>query len=63
MLQQNNCFLANKLNTHRNNASFKAGIHQNPVVAEIIDEAEVYIYSSAREYAGVKRSLLDLELL
>lgn len=29
-------------------------IHQNPVKAEIVDEAEDYVYSSARDYAGVK---------
>jgi hypothetical protein len=38
-------------------------IHENPVEAEIVDEAEAYVYSSAREYAGIKRSLIDLVLL
>ena len=28
-------------------------IHQNPVMAEIVDEPEHYRYSSARDYAGV----------
>ena len=30
-----------------------AYIHQNPVVAEIVDEPEHYLYSSGRDYAGV----------
>jgi putative transposase len=37
-------------------------IHQNPVEAELVDEAEHYLYSSARNYAGFK-GLLDIEIL
>ena len=37
-------------------------IHQNPVRAEIVDEPEHYLYSSARDYAGAK-GLLDVILL
>lgn len=29
-------------------------IHQNPVRASIVDEAENYLFSSARNYAGLK---------
>ena len=29
-------------------------IHRNPVEAEIVDEPELYRYSSTRDYAGVK---------
>ncbi|WP_255697687.1 hypothetical protein [Fulvivirga ligni] len=36
-------------------------IHNNPVESEIVDEAEYYWYSSARDYAGEK-GLLDVEL-
>ncbi len=39
-----------------------AYIHLNPVRAGIVDEASHYLYSSARNYEGVK-GLLDLELL
>ncbi|MGB3587966.1 MAG: transposase [Tunicatimonas sp.] len=37
-------------------------IHQNPVKAEIVDEAEYYWYSSARDYNGQK-GLLNVGLL
>ena len=37
-------------------------IHQNPVVAAIVDEAEDYIYSSARNYAGEK-GLIEIDFL
>lgn len=37
-------------------------IHQNPVEAEIVDEPEHYLYSSARDYAGEK-GLIDVVLL
>ena len=37
-------------------------IHNNPVVAEIVDEPEDYLYSSARDYIG-KPGLLAVELL
>lgn len=37
-------------------------IHQNPVVEEIVDEPEHYLYSSARDYAGIK-GLLEIEIL
>jgi len=38
-------------------------IHNNPVAAEIVEEAVDYKYSSAKEYAGLKRGLLEIELL
>lgn len=34
-------------------------IHNNPVENEIVDEAEDYLYSSARDYAG-KQGLIDV---
>jgi hypothetical protein len=37
-------------------------IHNNPVVARIVDEPKNYIYSSARDYEGIK-GLLDIEKL
>ena len=37
-------------------------VHQNPVVAEIVDEPEHYLYSSARDYAGIK-GLLNIKLI
>lgn len=37
-------------------------IHNNPVENEMVDEPEHYLYSSARDYAGIK-GLLDVELL
>lgn len=37
-------------------------VHNNPVHDEIVDEAEYYWYSSARDYAG-KKGLIDVELL
>ncbi|MEQ8478817.1 transposase [Fulvivirga sp.] len=37
-------------------------IHHNPVENEIVEEPEHYLYSSARDYTGVK-GLLNIELL
>jgi hypothetical protein len=37
-------------------------IHQNPVRNLIVEEAEHYLFSSARNYAGLK-GLLDVELV
>jgi REP element-mobilizing transposase RayT len=37
-------------------------IHMNPVKAEIVDEPEHYIFSSARNYCGMK-GLLEIEFL
>ncbi|MFC2113945.1 transposase [Bacteroidota bacterium] len=37
-------------------------IHNNPVEAEIVDEAEYYLYSSARDYSGIK-GLVDVEII
>jgi len=37
-------------------------LHNNPVEAEIVDEPEHYLYSSARDYAGTK-GLLDIEFI
>ena len=37
-----------------------AYIHENPVDSGIVDEAEGYLYSSARDYAG-RKGLLDVE--
>jgi len=37
-------------------------IHNNPVEAEIVDEPHYYLYSSARDYMGIK-GFLDVELI
>ena len=37
-------------------------VHNNPVTAEIVDEPHYYLYSSARDYAGIK-GLLDVEII
>jgi len=37
-------------------------IHNNPVVAEIVERPEEYLYSSARDYIGIK-GLLNIELI
>jgi len=37
-------------------------LHLNPVVAGWVDEPEHYLYSSARDYAGIK-GLLDIQML
>ncbi|WP_375581401.1 transposase [Marivirga tractuosa] len=38
-------------------------IHNNPVESEIVEEAVDYKYSSAKEYAGIRKGLLEIELL
>ncbi|NMM48337.1 REP-associated tyrosine transposase [Marinigracilibium pacificum] len=38
-------------------------IHNNPVDSEIVDEPEKYWYSSARDYFGDKKGLIDVKLL
>jgi len=37
-------------------------IHENPVVAGIVEQAEHYLYSSARDYCGYP-GLLKIKLL
>lgn len=37
-------------------------IHQNPVIAMIVEEAEHYVFSSARDYAGMK-GLVAIEFI
>ena len=37
-------------------------IHNNPVKAGIVNNAEDFIYSSARDYAGIN-GLLDIEFI
>ncbi|HTQ28201.1 MAG TPA: hypothetical protein VMI35_08740 [Puia sp.] len=37
-------------------------IHDNPVAAGIVEKPEDYLYSSARDYHGMK-GLIDIELL
>ncbi len=37
-------------------------IHNNPVKAGFVDESESYLYSSARDYAGIK-GLVDIEFI
>jgi hypothetical protein len=37
-------------------------IHNNPVEAGFVDKAEEYLYSSARNYAGIK-GLIDLKYI
>ena len=39
-----------------------AYIHNNPVAAQLVSEPEHYLYSSARDYAGL-RGLLDIEMI
>lgn len=38
-------------------------IHQNPVVAELVDNEEDYIYSSARNYLGIESNLLPITVI
>ena len=38
-------------------------IHNNPVEAAIVEKAEEYIYSSARDYYGKRCGLLKIEFL
>ncbi len=40
-----------------------AYIHNNPVMAGIVDKAEDYVYSSARDYYGTGKGLLDIEII
>ena len=40
-----------------------AYIHLNPVKDGIVFEAEEYVYSSARNYAGMEACLMDVEIL
>ncbi len=49
---ETNVFLEEKLNY----------IHANPVKEEMVDEPEQYLYSSARDYGGIK-GLLDVKIL
>jgi putative transposase len=37
-------------------------IHQNPVVAGFVDKPEEYLYSSVRDYYGIK-GMIDISLL
>jgi hypothetical protein len=37
-------------------------IHQNPVRAGIVAEAEHYLYSSAKDYTG-RKGLIDVDLM
>ena len=37
-------------------------LHSNPVEAEIVDDPEYYVYSSARDYSGQK-GLIDIEFM
>lgn len=37
-------------------------VHQNPVKALIVDDAEEYVYSSARDYAG-RKGLVQISFL
>jgi putative transposase len=37
-------------------------IHNNPINAGLVEKAEDYIYSSARDYAGIK-GLIEIEFL
>jgi putative transposase len=38
-------------------------IHNNPVEAGIVDKAEEYLYSSARDYYGNGKGLLDIKFI
>ena len=42
--------------------TFTVYTHQNPVNAMIVEEAEHYIFSSARDYSGIK-GLVDVQLI
>jgi putative transposase len=37
-------------------------VHNNPIVTSIVSEAHHYLYSSARDYNGIK-GLIDVEIL
>ena len=37
-------------------------VHNNPVVSGLVENAEDYLYSSARDYAGIK-GLIAIEFL
>ncbi len=38
-------------------------IHDNPVEESIVTNAEDYLYSSARNYAGYKDGLIDVKFI
>ena len=40
-----------------------AYIHDNPVKAGIVDKAEAYVYSSAKDYYSGEQGLLEIALL
>lgn len=37
-------------------------IHMNPVAAQLVDEPEWYVFSSARDYSGIK-GLVQIEFM
>jgi len=37
-------------------------LHNNPVESMIVEEAEHYVFSSARDYAGMK-GLVEIEMI
>ena len=48
-----------ELNTNKLMDQTLEYIHENPVVSGYVDEAEAWLFSSARDYAGQK-GLLDI---
>jgi putative transposase len=38
-------------------------IHNNPLEAEIVDEPESYLYSSARDYYGTRKGLIEVRMI
>jgi putative transposase len=38
-------------------------LHLNPVAAGFVDQPEAWLYSSARDYAGVAKGVIDLNYI
>jgi len=38
-------------------------IHNNPVAEEFVDEADHWLYSSARDYYGTRKGLLEIDFV
>jgi hypothetical protein len=49
-----------ELNTHKLVEQKLEYIHLNPVAAGFVDVPEAWIYSSARDYSGMGKGLIDL---
>ena len=55
-----NCYHPVELSTNLLSTQRLDYIHNNPVVAGIVDKAEEYLYSSARDYFGTGKGLLGI---